>query len=228
MCYSNSQLCSNILQEIMEAKGTWWERYFQFWNWYYGMEWIYKKIPFWWPGRIKSKLLNDFCQYLKDNYVIIKKMADLSTMKHSPTPISFFSRENHLWRERQQEDASGLLAFKIFSHGTLSSKSCKDDGFGRFTLKNTHELQSYLPAISCQVLQGSVLCSVSFNIFLIVWMREFSLKNEWRWQVRFHWRWSWQSEETFDIEKLNFSKGEIQYTACEELIQKRALTDWQQ
>lgn len=103
MYYSNSQLCSNILQEIMEAKGTWWERYFQFWNRYYGMEWIYKKIPFWWPGRIESKLLNVFCQYLKDNYVIIKKMADLSRMKHSPTPISFFSRENHLWRERDSK-----------------------------------------------------------------------------------------------------------------------------
>lgn len=37
------------------------------------VEWNYKKMPFWWPGRINSELLNAVHKYLKHNYAMIKK-----------------------------------------------------------------------------------------------------------------------------------------------------------
>jgi len=82
------------------------------------------------------------------------------------------------------------------------------------------------------IASGSLGLCPLFNIlqyFSIVWMKGLSLKSEWvKMAGRVQWRWSWQSEESFDIKKVNFDKAEIQYTACGHLTMKRALTEWQQ
>lgn len=111
------------------------------------MEWNYKSKTFRWPGRLKSELLKAACEGSEIKSHNKKRRQLVCEELNIFTVIPFFFREKHVICSERGSRRTYIDFWPLRSfHVTLSRKSCIDDGLGRLTAKNTHLVQSYLPA----------------------------------------------------------------------------------